>query len=408
MTISDKKGCSLQQAQQFISESIKPLSVETVGIKNGLYRVTSSPVTALLPRPSFDESMRDGYVVSLSAGSGTGENHFKIVDEIPAGKPSGVVLQPGAACKIMTGGCVPEGGGRVIPYENCVEKYGEITVADQFVQSTGTFIRKVGSEIGKGDKLIAAGMVLQPMHLAQLASAGVTFVEVCRRPSVAFFCTGSELRQSSNDLGRGEKVSSNSFLLQGLLTSSGCYSEDLGIIEDNADTLHNLFIKIKKQRFDLVISTGGMGPGKYDLVQKAFVQVGGKVIFSALNMRPGKSTLFGTFGSALFLGLPGPPHAVHTLFNLLAGPTVWAVQGMKVPWPQKVQAYLEHSVKVKRSDVLRLKDGVMALDGGRCTVRFPQKMEVSNCFILLSAEQDLYLEGELIDIILRAGSGIKM
>jgi molybdopterin molybdotransferase len=251
-------------------------------------------------------------------------------------------------------------------------------------------------------------MVLQPLHFAQLASAGVYSVEVCRRPTVAFFCTGSELRQSSNDLGRGEKVSSNSFLLQGLLTSSGCRSEDLGIIEDNANTLYNLFNKIKKQRFDLIISTGGMGPGKYDLVQKAFVQAGGRVIFSALDMRPGKSTLFGTLGSSLFLGLPGPPHAVHTLFNLLTEPTVWALQGVNAPWPQKAQAYLEHSVKVKRSDVLRLKGGVVTLDGGRCTVRSPQKMEVSNCFILLSAEQDHYPEGELIEIILRAGSGIKM
>jgi len=408
MTISDKKGCSLQQAQRLISESIKSLPVETVGIKDGLHRVTSSPVTALLPRPSFDESMRDGYVVSLSAGSGTGENHFNIVDEIPAGKPSAVVLQSGAACKIMTGGCVPEGGVRVIPYENCVEKNGKITVADHFLQSTGTFIRKAGSEVGKGDWLIAAGMVLQPIQLAQLASAGVTSFEVCRRPSVAFFCTGSELRQSSNDLGRGEKVSSNSFLLQGLLTSSGCCSEELGIIGDNADTLHNLFIKIKKQRYDLIISTGGMGPGKYDLVQQAFVQAGGRVIFSALDMRPGKSTLFGILGSTLFLGLPGPPHAVHTLLNLLAGPIIWALQGVSAPWPQKVQAYLKHSVKVKSSDLLRLKDGVMILDRGRCTVRFPQKTEVSNCSILLSAEQDHYLEGELIEIILRAGSGIKM
>ncbi|MBW1636712.1 MAG: hypothetical protein JRJ68_10615 [Deltaproteobacteria bacterium] len=254
------KKCSLQKAQQLISENIQQLQGETIDIKDGLHRVTSSVVAALLPRPSFDESVRDGYVIPLPGGPVQGDSSrtYRIVDEIPAGRPSSIVLEPATACRIMTGGCVPEGGVRVIPHENCVERNGELTVAEHLLQSAGTFIRKAGSETEKGDKIVAAGVVLQPMHLARLSASGVGSVMVSRTPSVAYFCTGSELKSSVDGLARGEKVSSNSFLLQGLLTFFGCCSRDLGIVDDNTRSLHHFFAEVKKQKFDMIISTGGM------------------------------------------------------------------------------------------------------------------------------------------------------
>ncbi len=252
--------------------------------------------------------------------------------------------------------------------------------------------------------------MLEPMHLAQLSSCGVHFVVVPKKPSVGYFCTGSELKSSSRRLEKGEKVSSNSFLLHGLLTSFCCCPENLGIIEDNRQDLHDLFVKAKEQGLDAIISTGGMGPGKYDLIKEAFLEAGGRVIFTALKMRPGKSVLFGTLGNTLFFGLPGPPHAVQTLLNVLVGPTLLAMQGVRSPWPQKVQAYLHHSVRAKRHDVLRLKDGVLAFEGDKCTVRFTKKLELPNSYILLPAVREYYPEGELVDVYLISslwmGSGL--
>ena len=400
MNRNGNKRYSLQRAQQAISENIKQLPGEVVDIKDGMLRVTSSDVAAVLPQPSFDESTRDGYVIPLFSGSDHGINHYKIVDEIPAGKVRVNTLKPGTACRIMTGGCVPKGGTRVVPFENCVEENGEVIISDHLLQSTRSFIRKAGSEIKKGERLVAGGVVLEPMHLAQLSSCGVHFVVVTKKPSVGYFCTGSELKGSSNGLEKGEKVSSNSFLLQGLLTSFCCCPENLGIIEDNRQDLHALFVKAKEQGLDAIISTGGMGPGKYDLVKEAFVKAGGQVIFTSLKMRPGKSVLFGTLGNTLFFGLPGPPHAVQTLFNMLVGPTLLAMQGVRASWPQKVQASLHHSVRAKRHDVLRLKDGMLVQERGRCKVRFTKKLELANCYILLLSGREYYPEGELVDVYL--------
>ena len=148
-----------------------------------------------------------------------------------------------------------------------------------------------------------------------------------------------------------------------------------------------------------------MGPGKYDLVKQAFIEAGGEVIFTSLKMRPGKSVLFGTLGNTLFFGLPGPPPAVQTLFNMLVGPTLLAMQGGRAPWPQKVQAYLHHSIKPERHDVLRLKDGMITMEGGKCKVRFTQKLELPDCYILLPSGKDYYPEGELVDVYLTTSLG---
>lgn len=379
---------------------LSPPAQETVGMQAALHRVTFSDVTAVLPQPSFDESTRDGYVIPLSTTPAKGESGYTVVGEIPAGKPYENALEPGTACRIMTGGCVPAGGARIIPSENCLERDGKIEIDNHFLQSTKTFIRKAGSEIAPGGKLVEGGIQLQPMHLALLASCGLHSVDVSRKPSVGYFCSGSELKSSSDALKRGEKVSSNEFLLQGLLTSFGVYPDNFGIIDDNRHALLELFAKAKAAELDLLVSTGGMGPGKYDLVKETFVEAGGEVFFTTLNMRPGKFVLVGKLSNTVFFGLPGPPHAAQTLLNILVGPALLAMQGIKEPHLQKMQAYSRCEIKVKYNDVLRLKDGVMSLAGGNCYVHLAGRFEVSNCYILLQPGQMHYPEGALVDIYL--------
>jgi molybdopterin molybdotransferase len=394
----------LQKAQDIIFSNIRRLPGEVLDLRDGLHRTVYSDVAAITPQPSYDESTRDGYVIPLFLGHDRGTRRFKIVGEIPAGLVYADGLLPGTACRIMTGGCVPEGGGRVVPYEKCVEQNGELLVAEHLLQSEEIYIRKTGSEIAQGDILVKSGVKLQPMHLALLSSSGVRSVVVSPQPAVGFLCTGSELKSFSSGLEEGQKFSSNSFLLHGLSALSGACPEDLGIIEDSASDLLDLFVEVKGRELDLLVSTGGMGPGKYDLVRDAFVEAGGQVILTTLDMRPGKSVLFGTLGKTLFFGLPGPPDAAQTLFNVLVRPALLAMQGREAPWPQKVQAHLQHQIKVKRHEVPRLKDGVLSLDGGRCSVRFAEKIEISNCYLILQSGQPFYSEGDLVDIYMIAVS----
>jgi molybdopterin molybdotransferase len=398
MTAINKKTFCYQRAQQLILAAIGRLSHEVVALHEAQQRITSADVLSMIPQPSFDESMRDGYILSVIVDSGGRVSRFQIIDEIPAGKPFGNTLAPGSVCRIMTGGCVPDGGTRVVPFENCVEQDSTVIIEDSSLQMKATYIRRAGSEIAQGERLLSSGTVLQAGHLALLASCGVHAVSVVAKPNVGYLCTGSELVSGVDGLEMGQKFSSNSFLLKGLLASVGAPPKNLGIINDNEQEILSLFTKARADKLDAMITTGGMGPGKYDLVERAFVGAGGKVVFNAISMRPGKSLLFGTLGRTLFFGLPGPPHAVRTLLNELVGPALLAMQGVNGSLPRRVQAYLQHTVKIKRNDILKLKDGVLEMESGRCSVRFAGRLELPNCFILLPPGQSNYCEGDMIEV----------
>ncbi len=399
MNKNNPDTCSLQRAKQIILATIHPLPGEIVDLSEAQQRITSSAVAAALSLPSYDESARDGFVIRVIEGSGQKLEHYKVEHEIPAGQPSGKILLPGTAGRIMTGGCVPEGSTRVVPFEDCGEQDGVISVAASALQTKATFIRKIGSEITHGEKLIAGGVELQAGHLALLATCGIQSVPVVRRPAVAYVCTGSELISGAEKMVTGQKVSSNSFLLRALIAQVGGCPVNMGIVSDSADALVDLFTRVRvEQKLQAMLTTGGMGPGKYDLVEKAFIEAGGKVLFNAIAMRPGKSILFGTLGQTLFFGLPGPPHAVRTLLNELVGPALYAMQGIQGEWPRKVQACLQHQISIKRNDVLQLKDGVLVVEEGMFSVRFAGRLEVGNCFMVLPPGQVYYPEGDLVEV----------
>jgi molybdopterin molybdotransferase len=393
-----KKSCSLQKAHQIIFNNIKSISSEIIFLQDARQRIAFNDIVAVTPQPSFDESTRDGYVISPYLGSNEKADKYEIVGEIPAGKPYLNTLPPGTACRIMTGGCVPKGSSRVVQFEDCVEQNGTVIVAARSLLTAETFIKKTGSEVAGGQILVPGGVALQAGHLALLASCGMHSVEVAARPLVGHVCTGSELTATSEGLEIGQKVSSNSFLIDGLLASVGARPVNMGIIKDTEQDVLDLFAKMRRDELDVMITTGGMGPGKYDLVERVFVEAGGKVLFNSIAMRPGKSVLFGILGRTLVFGLPGPPYAVRTLLNELVGPALLAMQGAKGTRPKKVQAQLLHQINIKRNDILRLKDGVLTLSEGKCQVRFAGRLEIPNCFILLPPGQLHYSEGALVEV----------
>ena len=394
----DDKTCTLTQARRLILEHFRRLSPENVELRASLGRRTFADILAPKPVPHFAESTRDGYVVP-SAGDGNGARRYRIVDEIAAGRvqPAGRLV-PGTACRIMTGGRVPEGGERVVPFEQCVEEDGQVTIPERLLRLPATFIRPAGSEIAQGERLIGGGLRLQGEHLEILASCGVPSVAVFARPGAGYFCTGSELKNSGTGLQNGQKVSSNSLLLEGILASYGATLRDFGIAGDTFAELSAMFAGAGEWGGQVVVSTGGMGPGKYDLVEKAFLAAGGLVFFNGLAMRPGRRLLFGELGQTLFFALPGPPPAVRTLLHTLVGPALLAMQGLEDAGPKKTQAALLHPLEIRNHDFLQLKDGVLVLAAGRCRVRLAGRLEIPNCHILLHPGCSRYDEGEPVEV----------
>jgi molybdopterin molybdotransferase len=398
MKNNSQRSYDVQTSCRIVLSVLRRPLCEGIALHVARQRISFKAIVAATPQPTFDESTRDGYVIPHYVRSDEEVSRYEIVDEIPAGKPYPKILLPGTACRIMTGGCVPKGGFRVVPGEDCVEQNGTVIITERSLQRNETFIRKAGSEIAEGELLVPSGTALQGGHLALLATCGIHAVEVAARPLVGFACTGSELSATSEGLGIGQKVSSNSFLIEGQLASVGGRSVSMGIIKDTEQELLDLFAKVSTDDLDVLITTGGMGPGKYDLVERVFAEAGGKVFFNSIAMRPGKAVLFGVLGRTLFFGLPGPPYAVRTLLNELVGPALLAMQGVEGLWPRVVQAHLLHQINIKRNDVLLLKDGVLTFSEGRCLVRFAERLEIPNCFILLPPGQSHYDEGALIEV----------
>ena len=243
-----------------------------------------------------------------------------------------------------------------------------------------------------------AGTRLNEYHLALLSAAGNTMVEVYDQPRVAFFCSGSELVMADKMLKNGQKYSSNHLLLESLVTKFGGRAEGFGVVADEPREIGELLQAIKETEADIVVSTGGVGPGKYDLFGELLPEFGAQILYRSLNIRPGRSTLFGLLDDKLYFGLPGPPTAVRLLFLELLCPLLKKMQGIRSFHNQRLEGFLNHPVALESAQVLCFKEGVYQLDGGRLMVGYPRGRQTPNCSIMMMPGRVRYEKGGRVPI----------
>jgi len=383
-----------------IKVAVKPLPVEKLVLAEALQRVVAGEVLASSACPPHAESLRDGYVLAppVAGESPKEESIYPLVGEIAAGLVSVTRLEPGTACRIFTGGIIPEGGERVVPQEECWEAAGTVRVPAAAMGSDRLFINQAGSEVASGTLVVGKGARLTLDHLTLLAAVGVHHVAVATRPRVACFCTGSELVAVGERPLVGQKLSLNSMLLQHLIPSYGGNLIHQGLISDNAQSLDALFATLAEGNYHLAISTGGMGPGKYDLVKESFRRAGGKILLQTLPILPGRSILLGILGETLFIALPGPPSAVRTLVNEFVGPIILLLQGAQFPWPKKIQAQLMEDCRMRQSDIVQVKGGVLQLERGMVMVRPAARLDTVSCFIHFEPGRREFAKGEMVEV----------
>jgi molybdopterin molybdotransferase len=394
-----KESLELGEAKKIIGSYTRRLKPEPVALADGLFRLPSASVRARKPQPGYDQSARDGFVIHPNCHRQSADGRcYKIEGEIAAGNTAKRRLQDGTACRIMTGALIPAGGSRVIAQEDCRESGGSVWIPESVLERHPTYIRRRGCEIEKGKVVVRAGELILPGHLVSLAATGHADVLVHRRPKVGFFCTGSELVASPSQEEEGLKVSGNHYLLNGLIRLSGGVPVYLGTVADTEKALVAAFLKVKGEDVDMILTTGGVGPGKYDLLEEAFGKVGGKVIYRSLNIRPGKSTLFGLLGKCPCFGLPGPPPAVSVLFNELVRPALLFLQGMKKCSPPEVEAYLLEPIVMTKPGPPCFKGAVLSRKNGRHWVRLAEKIEVPDGYMLVAAKRRIYRQGDTIKV----------
>lgn len=392
----------LEQARKLVLENNTPTHSLTRPLYECLGLVTAEHQYALQPNPCYTQATRDGFVISKSLPSPSGKGYcFKIIGEIAAGDEPGQGLGRGVCCRIMTGGLIPKGGWKVLPQEFCDVDGDHLLVDPNFLIKCRSNLQKKGSDYPKGKKVVASGSFLTPAHLSLIADSGIRTVKVHSPPTVSFFCSGSELVDKLQHGIRGKKISSNRHLLMGLISYFGGVPQDHGSVDDELQSLGAVLKKVVENKPNIIISTGGMGPGKYDLLTESFIKAGGKIIFSKLNLRPGKSVLFGKLGETLYFGLPGPPPAVQTLFHLLIRPAILKMQNIVEKKGGFLSAILTEDIENKKGGVLKFVEAKISDEKEKRVVRRISKHEISNCYLRVPARRKQLKKDERVQVLLQ-------
>ncbi|MGZ4609822.1 MAG: molybdotransferase-like divisome protein Glp [Actinomycetes bacterium] len=292
--------------------------------------ILSESVTAELDLPPFDNSSMDGYAVRVADVAEASEAtpaRLPVVGDIAAGSQSVYTVQPGLTVRIMTGAPVPPGADAVVPLE--WTDRGIAGVAITKAPDVGSHIRRRGEDVKAGDVVLEAGTRLGPGQLGLLAAVGRDRVKVRPRPRVVIVSTGSELVEPGQPTTSGQIHESNSYILTSAAREAGALAYRVGIVRDDPrqlmDTIEDQLI-----RADLVITSGGVSVGAYDVVKEVLSRLG-TVTFDQVAMQPGKPQGFGTIGpdSTPIITLPGNPVSAFVSFEVFVRPMIRRMLGVE-------------------------------------------------------------------------------
>ena len=318
----------------WVLERLPRLPVRTVPTRHSHGLTLARDVGAEHDLPLWDSSAMDGYAVRAAdvASAGTASPvRLRVLGEVAAGSASDPAIPAGCAVRIMTGAPVPRDADAVVPVEATRgERPGEPWAAEEVAvlaaSGTGSNVRRRGEDVRAGTVVARAGEVLGAARLAALAAAGVGAVEARPRPRVAVVVTGSELRAPGAPLARGQIPESNSVLLSALLAESGIEDVEVHVAADDAAALAARLAELGG-RHDLVITTGGVGPGRHDVVR---IALAGEPDVRAVRVavKPGQPQCAGRLRSGAWIfALPGNPVSAAVSFELFVRPALLHAQG---------------------------------------------------------------------------------
>jgi len=394
--------------------TVKALETESVGLLAAAGRVLAEEVIADRNLPPFPRSTRDGYAVR-SADLTQAPAMLDVIGEIKAGEKLEKIpdIRSGQTVSIMTGAPVPAGADAVVmveyttPVGKRVEIGRSVTPGENVVPS--------GAEARAGSTLITRGTRLNDAAIALAASAGRSSLQVYRRPRVAVLTTGDEIVDVSATPGPTQIRNSNSYSLAAQIAAVGGEPLLLPIAPDEAQALHRLIEEGLQS--DLLLMTGGVSMGRYDLVEQVLAEMKAEFFFTGAKIQPGRPVVFGKCGASVpthkktatyFFGLPGNPVSTMVTFELFARPVLEALAGMS---PRKllfVHAKLKSEIRVR----LGLKRFLPAILSGEFEnsavelVPWQGSGDIAataraNCYIVIPPNREHIPAGEFVAILPR-------
>ena len=318
---------SVEEARERILAHIRRLPAESVPLPQALGRILAEDAAARDDLPPFANSAMDGYALrsaDTAGASPTSPRQLRLIGEVPAGSVFASTVGPGEAVRILTGAALPPGADAILQQELTQVAGGEVALLAEV--PAGTNIRWPGEDVRAGQPLIPAGEEIGPAEIALLAAAGVHPVAVTRRPRVAILSTGDELAPLGEAPGPGQIRESNGPYLAAAVARAGGEPWPLGVARDREAEIRAALDRARQA--DLVLTSGGVSVGDYDLV-KQILGERGSVDFWRVRMRPGKPLAFGLLGETPLLGLPGNPVSAAVTFELFGRPAIRTLLGAR-------------------------------------------------------------------------------
>ena len=397
--------------------------------------LTIDEITAPGHLPPFDNSSMDGYAVRVADLAGATEEYpsvLTVVGDIAAGAANLPVVGPGQCARIMTGAPLPPGAEAVVPVEWTDGGSGEDRAATTMAPLSsdpkgasgevrifravdpGAFVRRMGDDITAGQAVLAAGSRLGPAQIGLLAAIGLDSVRIRPRPRVVVLSTGSELVQPGSKVGPGQITDSNSFALTAAAREAGAIAYRVGGVPDDAARLREV-IEDQLIRADIIVTSGGVSVGAYDVVKEALAPADGtpplgEISFRKLRMQPGKPQGFGLLdGTVPLFALPGNPVSAYLSFELFVRPAIRAMMGVEPVHRTVVRARLTEPLTSPQGRRQFARGRHLAGHGGEPGSVSPVggagshlvgPLAQANALIVVPEGDTAVAEGTLVDVVL--------
>ena len=299
---------SVSEALDLIHSRVPAVTTEILPLEASVGRVAAESLFARFDLPRFDNSAMDGYAVTLADAGGLVTAEATLL----AGDTSEMKVGKGRALRIMTGAVIPPGADAVIPIENCVETPEGVQLPERIKK--GANIRQKGEDVTRGDRLLEPGEEVGAYAVSLLASQGVTHLRLYRRPRVAVFATGHELKMHFEPIEAHQIYNSNAPMFLARAEELGCETRFLGATADTPESIKTHIASALDA--DLIVTSGGVSVGDADYTLQAFEELGMERLFHKVDIKPGKPTTLGRIGKTWVLNLPGNPAAAAANFEI--------------------------------------------------------------------------------------------
>jgi molybdopterin molybdotransferase len=343
---------SVKEAQARIISNFKQPKVISISIDMALGRRLAKTIHSDEILPVFDNSSVDGFALRATETSTASADHpieLNVIGDIPAGYILQTPIAENQSARIMTGAPIPNGADAVVMVEDTNSSQNNPggkapkTILIFKPISVGENIRRRGSDINRGQKILPGGAILRPQDIGVLAMLGIPTIEVYRKPRVAIISSGDELVPVGSKLEPGKIHDSNSYMISALVQRAGCDITYLGVASDNFDSVQDTLLKAVDSKPDLVISTAGVSMGAFDYI-KNVVECAGSLNFWKVDMRPGKPLAFGAYQNIPFFGLPGNPVSSYVSFLVFVQPVLDFLGGGQISQIQKAKVILAENI----------------------------------------------------------------